>query len=84
MGIIKRVSEKEYLKIKNKIFPNDECWVEQTDDVHWAYQKLPNWTMRICYKEGKSPDKTWNEVEYLNGDEQERFNNKFEKLEDER
>lgn len=77
MGVIKRISQKEYLNIKNKIFPNDEFWIENTNDVHWAYQKLPNWIMRIRYKDGKSPEKLCDEVEYLNVYEQERYNNKI-------
>ena len=84
MGIIKRVSEKEYLNIKNKIFPNDESLIEDTDDVHWAYQKLPNWTMRMRYKKGRSPEKLCDEVEYLNGDKQERYNDKIIKQKDKR
>lgn len=79
IGVIKRVSEHEYQRIKNEIFPNDEIMVENTDVVHWAYQKLPNWTMRIHYKDIMSPYKYSDEVEYLNSDEQERFNNRLNK-----
>ena len=58
MGELKRVTKKEYLEIKKKIFPNDEAKIKDTEDIKYAYQKT-FYTMRVQYKHYHS------EIEYF-------------------
>lgn len=58
MGELKRVTKEEYLKIKKKIFPNDEAKIKDTEDIKYAYQKTL-YTMRVKYKD------YYDEIEYF-------------------